>query len=151
MISTHGFHELELDIGAVPGGDLVPCSLQSIWKHDTDMSQLTEQATSATAEAKEHRSSPRHRFPYVQAVGPMIDGKVPPKDNFFSVRCKDLSGGGISIVLDNKPKFDHLVVALGVAPNLSHVTAKVVRVELFDDGGCTRYLVGCRFIGRVQL
>ena len=114
------------------------------------MSESTDQAQPAAAEGAERRAGIRHEFPYVQKVAPMTDGEVPPAEKFFSVRCKDLSTGGISIVLDSSPEFDQLVVALGVEPELRHVTARVANVDRFEEDGLTRYQVGCQFIGRVR-
>lgn len=115
------------------------------------MTDPTEKAESAVSDAAEHRSSQRHEFPYVQRVAPLIGGKVPPAEQFFPVRCKDLSGGGMAILLNGPPDFESLVISLGVAPALSHVTARVVRVEQRKENGRTQYLVGCQFIGRAQL
>jgi hypothetical protein len=115
------------------------------------MTDPSGNSETTTAEAREQRSSPRHKFPYLQKIAPMADGKVPAAAEFYDVRCRDLSGRGISIVLDEPPEFDHLVVALGRAPDLSHVTARVVRVEPFDHAGVTKHLVGCQFIGRASL
>lgn len=115
------------------------------------MSGLTEEADSAVLDATEQRSSKRHEFPYMQKVAPLVGGKVPPPEKFFSVRCKDLSGGGVSLLLNRRPDFDLLVISLGAAPTASHVTARVVRVEERKRNGRTQYLVGCQFIGRAQL
>ena len=115
------------------------------------MNDLSSRSEAATAEADEHRTSPRHSFPYVQKIAPTVDGTMPATSDFFEVRCQDLSCRGIAIVLDKPPEFDHLVVALGREPNLSHVTAQVIRVEPFDQGGTRRYVAGCQFTGRASL
>ena len=99
----------------------------------------------------ENRSSERRVFPYIQRVAPMVGEEMPPSEEFTSVRCKDLSGGGIAVVLEDPPMYDRLVVALGVAPSLDHVIAKVVHTEVFKEHGKTRYLVGCQFLERVEI
>ena len=114
------------------------------------MTESIDKAGSAAVETQELRSGPRHEFPYVQKVAPMVGGKLPSAEKFFPVRCRNVSGGGIAVVLDSPPDFDQLVIALGVSPSVRHVTARVVRTERFEENGWTRYLVGCQFIGRVR-
>ena len=80
----------------------------------------------------------------------MIDGIMPSAEEFFSVRCKDLSGGGVSILLDAPPEFDHFAVALGTAPELSYVSAQVTFVQQVELDGQPQYIAGCRFIERLQ-
>lgn len=97
------------------------------------------------------RTSPRRRFPYMQKAAPMVGDKMPSPDQFTAIRCKDLSGGGIAVVLDKPPDFEHLVFALGIPPAVNHVTARVVRTQRVKRNGRTRYVVGCQFVGRLQV
>jgi len=114
------------------------------------MGILRSKANSEIQKGSENRTSARRDFPYMQKVAPMAGEEMPPAGEFFAVRCKDLSGGGIGVVLESPPMFDRLVVALGVAPSVNHVIARVVHTEVFKERGRTRYLVGCQFVDRVE-
>ncbi|GAB6167082.1 hypothetical protein JCM19992_30820 [Thermostilla marina] len=99
----------------------------------------------------ERRSSPRLAFPYTQRIAPVFGGVIPSRRRFFEVRCRDISAGGISFLLESPPEFESLVVALGHPPAESFFTARVVRVQECREGDKTWILVGCRFTGRVYL
>jgi PAS domain S-box-containing protein len=98
----------------------------------------------------ERRRSFRRAYRYRQAIAPMTDGVVPTRWEFFEVDCWDISLGGIAFFLDRPPDFQTLVVSLGRPPALNHFTAQVVRVARMEQHGRMRYLVGCRFLERVQ-
>lgn len=97
----------------------------------------------------ELRSSPRRHYPYCQRIAPVTSQRLPAKEEFFSVWCKDLSSGGFSLYLDSPPAFRHLVVALGPSPREKHLRAEVVHVQPVARDGRELYLVGCRFVDRV--
>lgn len=101
---------------------------------------------------RELRASPRMAYHYYQLIAPLYTGnRMPPRKEFFPVQCNDISAGGISFFFDRRPDFEYLVVALGRPPEETFFTAHVVRVARKDTEGQTRYLVGCRFTGRVSL
>jgi PAS domain S-box-containing protein len=99
----------------------------------------------------EQRRSVRRSYRYRQAIAPMVGGVLPTRREFFEVDCRDLSLGGIAFFLDRPPHFESLVVALGRPPALSYFTAHVVHIAHMEQDGRTRYLVGCRFLARVEL
>ena len=99
--------------------------------------------------SKELRSSPRRRFSYSQLVAPMYGDGIPPRHRFFEVPCRDISRGGISFFLDHQPDFTHLVVALGRAPDLAYVTARITRIVEPATG--EPFLIACQFTGRVHI
>jgi PAS domain S-box-containing protein len=99
----------------------------------------------------EKRSSPRREYQYRQAIAPMDGKRLPARRDFFEVECEDISAGGISFYLDRPPEFEYLVVALGKAPTLTWFAALVVRVVDRSAPDAPRFLVGCRFTGRVHL
>lgn len=103
------------------------------------------------ATGAERRTSPRISFPYTQRIAPMAGGAIPKKSQFFEVRCRDISAGGIAFVMDDRPDFQSLVVALGQPPGESFFTARVVRVTEIREDDRDWVLVGCRFTGRVHL
>ncbi|MEN6494190.1 MAG: PAS domain S-box protein [Thermoguttaceae bacterium] len=101
---------------------------------------------------RELRASPRLAYHYYQFIAPLYTGnRMPPRKEFFPVECRDLSAGGISFLLDRCPDFEYLVVALGRPPAETFFTAHVVRVAKEEKDGKTRFIVGCRFAGRVSL
>jgi PAS domain S-box-containing protein len=99
----------------------------------------------------EQRRSFRRQYRYRQSIAPITQGAMPSRREFFEVDCRDISASGIAFVLDHSPNFESLVVALGRYPAVKHFTARVVRVAQMEQDGRTRYLVGCRFLGRVQV
>lgn len=142
-------------------GETVPLLMSS-----DDRFEMIErlQAQVAAAEANEQRIaatlggspadfrvSPRHDYPYYQKIAPLIGNQRPTWDDFVDVQCGDLSGGGISIWLSEKPSFREMIVALGRPPSLTHFAARVVHVRKAQRAGRTMYQVGCQFLRRVYL
>lgn len=94
-------------------------------------------------------------------------GKVPCSMNFFPVRCKDFSCGGIAFWFPTRPNFKNLVVRLGDQSHPIYVEVEVVhaspvkeppekKVIRDSDGvehkitlGPRLFQVGCRFLGRI--
>lgn len=110
-----------------------------------------EAALSTPPSRADFRVSPRHDYPYCQKIAPIHGDQMPTWDKFVEVQCGDLSGGGLSLWLSNKPDFREIVVALGRAPSVTHFSARVVHVRKTTRAGRTMYQVGCQFIGRVYL
>jgi PAS domain S-box-containing protein len=100
---------------------------------------------------KDLRTSPRRSYQYRQRIAPMYTVSIPTRHDFFEVDCKDISAGGVSFYFDQSPDFNALVVGLGRAPDLAYFTARVARVVEERSGDKVRYVVGCRFTGRVHL
>lgn len=105
----------------------------------------------AQSSAEEKRTSPRRRYQYRQMIAPMIGATIPRRRDFYEVDCEDISAGGISFYLERPPDFESLVVALGRPPTVSYFTARVVRIVAPSPPERPRYLIGCRFTGRVHL
>ena len=101
--------------------------------------------------SEELRSSPRNPYPYRQKIASMRSDQMPSEEDFFEVDCCDLSGGGMSFCLDDRPEFEDLVVALGRPPLVMHFSARVVHVAPVDRECGTVCRVGCRFQQRVHL
>jgi len=100
---------------------------------------------------REKRSSTRQRFEWAQRMAPVRQGRLPQPDAFLSVQCRDLSGSGISFYWNGPPDFSELVVALGTPPRLTFVLSRVVWFAPVAGSGRTAFLVGCRFLRRVNL
>ena len=100
---------------------------------------------------KERRRKPRRAYPYIQMVGPVLEGKLPEEDEFRPMRCKDIAAGGFSYLCAKKPSYTQCVVAFGVAPSLTYLMARIVHSRAVEmDGGESMYVVGCQYTGRVQ-
>ena len=110
-----------------------------------------KQARFADGEGHSLRRSARHEFDCVQKIAPMVGGSLPESEQFFAVRCVEISAGGIAFILDESPDFRYVVVSLDTGVSRGHFTALVVRTTPFEEGGVTRYRVGCKFIGRVRM
>lgn len=105
----------------------------------------------ATANGIDQRRSPRRAYRYRQGIAPMNGQQLPGPSGFFDVEFWDISSCGFSFFVDQLPKFDTLVAALGRPPALTHFSARVMRVARMTQNNATRYLVGCDFINRVYL
>ena len=109
------------------------------------------QPASGSAAASDQRRSPRRAYRYRQKIAPMGDNQMPIAGGFFDVECWDISACGFSFFMDQLPKFETLVAALGCPPALSHFSARVMRVARMTQNDKTRYLIGCDFIDRMRL
>ena len=96
-------------------------------------------------ERKEMRASPRRFFQYRQMIAPVLGNDMPSRGDFFEVECCDISASGLSFYLDQVPKFEKLIIALGKPPAATHFAAEVVRYVEKVRQGQRQYLVGCRF------
>ncbi len=103
----------------------------------------------APAPGAECRRSPRHPYRYRQLIAPLRGEQMPAAEDFFAVECADISAGGLSFYHPQRPDFHKIVVALGQVPFLTHFKAEVVRVVDQSNEAENRFLVGCRFTGRV--
>jgi len=112
----------------------------------TDSGILTDREIE-TIHEDYHRTSKRWGFSAIQAIAPCDADTLPSRKDFRPVRCYDLSTGGVALVLLKKPDFEHAVVALGIAPNLTHVVVRVIH----QRPAATGFIVGCRFIRKVEL
>jgi PAS domain S-box-containing protein len=99
----------------------------------------------------DQRRSPRRAYRYRQRIAPLTDERFPAPGGFFEVEFWDISACGFSFFMEQLPKFEMLMAALGRAPSLTHFTARVMRVARMTQGDTTRYLVGCDFVDRVNL
>jgi PAS domain S-box-containing protein len=99
----------------------------------------------------DQRRSPRRAYRYKQRIAPLADDRLPAPGGFFEVEFWDISACGFSFFMEQLPKFEMLVAALGRSPSVTHFSARVMRVARMTQGDTTRYLVGCDFVDRVNL
>ena len=109
-----------------------------------------DQETAGASDGANRRTAPRRSFDYHQFVAPYNGGSLPGKATFREVACQDISSTGFSFYSSQLPDFDTLVVALGVAPNLTYMSARIVNRSQVADDPAPMYRIGCRFSGKVQ-
>lgn len=107
--------------------------------------EMFEQALRARREreGRDDRAHPREAFPTVQLIAPKRGLRMPPRSEFQSVRCFDLSAAGFSFLTSTSPTSEELFVALGSEPHLKFLTARIAHQTPLT-------LVGCAFTGRTQ-
>ncbi len=98
----------------------------------------------------DHRTTPRHGFPYEQLVAAVTDGNMPSLRAFRAVPCEDVSRSGIAFYLEDEPAAKEYIVALGKPPKETYMCARVVHVRPVRHNGQWRYRVGCQFTGRAR-
>jgi PAS domain S-box-containing protein len=99
---------------------------------------------------RERRRRPRRSYPYRQLIAPVIDRKLPPKTAFVEIECNDIAAGGFSFLSPQPPPSHSLIVALGIAPKLTYLSAEVVHVTRIQHQEQSKYLIGCAYNGRVN-
>lgn len=123
---------------------------------------------------EERRRSRREPFPLVQRIAHAAGRKVPEQEAFFPIRCRDLSTRGFSFIVEGRPQFKSLVLALGSPPDVLYIAAEVRhctdvlvepsgRVEVShtkeaqadcpgpgNRGARPGVLVGCEFVQRLE-
>jgi PAS domain S-box-containing protein len=140
IVAAEAARKLVEELRALPvrGGDARPAPLND--------------ANGDRASAKsgaDRRTSERKLFPYRQLVAPYEAGIIPPRDRFQSIRCWDISAGGISFLFDDRPSCRSLVVVLGGANGEVLMSAEIVRITELDEDDARGFLVGCRFSGKL--
>lgn len=79
----------------------------------------------AAAPALEQRREERPAYSVVQKIAPIRGSNPPCPEDFFPVRCYDLTRAGFSFLLPRRPDFRRLAVVLGRAPALVVMEASV--------------------------
>ena len=103
-------------------------------------------------EDAERRQRARRSYPTVQSIAPYRNDTLPLKEHFRQVQCQDLSTNGIAFFAEVPPSYDRLVVALASAFDVIYLTAAVAHYkQVGPEGQPPCYLIGCRFLGRVQI
>ncbi|HEY4761383.1 MAG TPA: hypothetical protein VIH42_12450 [Thermoguttaceae bacterium] len=96
------------------------------------------------------RSSPRKDFPCTQRIAPMHGKDLPLPDEYINVECKNISCGGIAFYAKRRPGCKHFSVALGQKPAITMLIAQVVHISEVECNNQRMYLVGCKFIDRIE-
>lgn len=114
-------------------------------------SQLLDTLYAILREGKgaERRSRDRRSYRCVQMIAPYDGNRLPVAEEFVHIQCHDISQGGFAFLSTEPPAFDHLVLALGRVP-FTFVIAHVLHFVPVEEAGETYYLVGCRFLQRID-
>ena len=115
-----------------------------------DEATLAEITSEPEIRGDDRRAAMRRGFPHKQFVAPYHGGCLPSRVSFREVMCRDISATGFSFLSSQIPDFESLVVALGVAPNLTYMTARVINRVQIADHPAPLYRIGCRFSGRLS-
>ncbi|HVX14199.1 MAG TPA: GGDEF domain-containing protein [Pirellulales bacterium] len=99
---------------------------------------------------RDRRRQPRRPFPSHELIAPYVDSQWPAPSAFRQVQCHDISPGGIAFLLPKLPDYKSIVVALGVAPNITYLAARITHSNTFEADGQPMFLIGCRFTGRLE-
>ena len=99
----------------------------------------------------DQRSSPRKEYGYRQSIAPITFYGMPSLDDLVEVKCKDISGGGMSFYAESPPTYKRVLVCLGPPSDYHYFLAEVVRISLEKKRGGGRYIVGCHFVKRIYL
>jgi hypothetical protein len=128
---------------------------------EASVAERTEQSWPADAAAmpdsengtgRERRSTERKPFRYLQRITyAATDPGSFSTRNSVNVECLDISGGGMSFFVGSPPEFKEFVAELGTSQGVRLVKACVVRVHKARVGNRLGYVVGCQFVGRVEL
>ncbi|WP_347246512.1 PilZ domain-containing protein [Thermogutta sp.] len=98
----------------------------------------------------QRRRTPRFAFEAIQRIAPVTDNKKPDPGDFFPVRCRDISRGGFSFYLNERPDFTELMALVSDNHKCIYLMAQVVYVRELENHDKGRFLVGCRFLSRLN-
>jgi len=97
----------------------------------------------------ERCSKNHHYYREPHSIAPYSGGPIPPAEAFVAVPFFDVSRSGFSFYADCVPGSPFLIVAMNVADQAVHVTARVVHHRSNPEVGGKPYIVGCQITGRV--
>ena len=95
-------------------------------------------------------ASVRKSFRYSQRIPPVRGKTLPQSDEYIEVECNDISAGGISLFVRSPTGCEQIVVSFGQPPGTTCMLAQIVYIKEAERNGQRTYLVGCRFLERVQ-
>lgn len=140
-------------------------------QHDIELYNLVHELLNqekSSEGASERRRRSRRPFAAKHRIAPFRGGEMPGRDQFFTVRCRDLNEGGFAFLLPQRPDFRELVVAFGSGADQIQMLAAVAHcreVLVWASGRVERvprdwspaapaaermFQVGCRFVRRLE-
>lgn len=106
-------------------------------------------AEQATLDTDERRGEERRCYGCVQLLAPYDGETLPVQSDFRQVRCRDLSPAGFSFLSYRQPRTNFVVIALGAVP-FKFFAAEIVHISLSEDEHGQDFLIGCRFVTRLE-
>ncbi len=104
--------------------------------------------SSQLSQGRRHDERRRLRCP--QMIAPYQATGFPNLRAFYNVMGQDLSTGGISFFMPERPAETEFVIMLGPPAKAIYVHAIVSHCRLVEEGGRPQYLVGCEFHERLR-
>jgi hypothetical protein len=115
-----------------------------------ELGQITEMETVNVA--ADDDLDRKHKYDCVQSIYPWnpADGQLPELADGVAVRCRDISGQGVSFFWPTAPQFEHMIISLGSDIDLLFMAAQVARSRPAELDGAAMHLVECRFLRRMH-
>ena len=98
----------------------------------------------------DRRGQTRQPFASELLIAPYSNARMPTGPEFRKVQCQNLSASGMSFIDDEVPKQPNLLVLLGPAPFTIVIAEVVHHTPATTPGVGSRFLIGCRFNGRLD-
>lgn len=98
----------------------------------------------------QRRHSARFEFDSILRIGPWEEGTKPDPRSFIPVRCRDISQGGFSFFVEEPLDWKKMVVIVSRGQAMICLTAEMVYQRELPEGERGRYVIGCRFTGRLN-
>ena len=130
---------------AVQDDDQISAATENLTGPDSSRMNLTSER-----DFSEMRSSPRKDFPCTQRIAPLHGKGLPLPDEYINVDCKDISCGGVAFYLKRPPGGKYFAIELGPRPMNTLMLAQVIYVRAVEHNDQRMYLVGCKFIKRIE-
>ncbi len=80
-----------------------------------------------------------------QRIAPFVDGQFPDAEMFFAVDCEELSSQGFTFLVEERPLFDAVLLALGDERDRSYTSASVKQCRSIGNDTAPMYRVTCQF------
>jgi hypothetical protein len=107
----------------------------------------------ADAQPEELADNSKRRYPYHyrQFVRILETADSTGPSQPVAVWCHDISVSGISFFWPEQPQFERLIISVGQPERPILMQSEVMQSKVVYMHGEVRYLLGCRFTGRVDL
>jgi hypothetical protein len=148
--SREATKSLPARIDREPARATLPAAAEHLSLSAQELGQITEMEHASVAAAGD--LDRKHKYDCVQSIYPWspTDGLLPALADGIAVRCRDISGQGVSFFWPTASQFDHLIISLGNDVDLLFMAAQVARSRPAELDGAAMHLVECRFLRRMH-
>jgi hypothetical protein len=80
-----------------------------------------------------------------QRIAPFVDGQFPDAEMFHAVDCEELSPQGFTFLVEERPSYDAVLLALGEERERSYTSASVKHCRNIGNEAAPMYRVTCQF------